>query len=1038
MVWNKLTKLNRQPKITTTPAGGGNLRKESLSLTERADELCSSGEVKTKPLDTLGIHRKLNSITLLKYLSLSCLALAIISTIGLNLVRSYSTTNTLANARQGGDAATLANNTPAGPASIKLSITNATGGADTQAANISIHTPDGGGVATGRHTISIISTSVSGYTLAVEGNGGDETDLTPPGFGTSTDSNNTVIRSVKDPQTGQSASLTNPQPLSDLEWGIAIPTGNAGYTPVSSAYNAESDYSRGLPAAQGGANGGVENAANQTALLTTKYAAVPTKTNASTILSTAQPSGANHDGSTSDNFNIYYGVRIDDPGSTIADTYSAQVTYTAVAILPPEATLTSVSPVSYTMGYSADDTLTINGTNLAGAYQAFIDLDADGQLDNGEECTGVSVVNDGQITCHVNTNYTGKTHSYDVYVYTQASATPARLVRGFTYINSICRSGDSNNDCQVDVDSNMIPVRYTGTTSRAEWTSIANAEDANNIGQWYDYRQQKWANAVTVEPDKLSKYQGKDTVIDEEDVLGYWVYVPRYSYEVQRLNATDHYVDNSDFSIVFEKTTDLKKSPAASCNSTDPTVSQMWTNGIANNAASNIAAKDYRTGCGLDRSYPSNDVANLNIHNGGTTWTTHPAFTFGDTELNGFWVGKFELTGSQSAPTVKPNEFANISEPIGDFYDTIKSIGQPDTANTGGNGLSLATNQHNLSTYKSNMMKNDEWGATAYLSASQFGARVNKVYNNAARIWYYKDSNGLYQMYKDADGQNVDQCYYSKRAYNASSNSVTSTDTGIGCFRDANGNVVSSNGVSLNTSYTYTYTTNANGDTAQYTSAVNHWGGNHTGCGPNNSSGSVTAYESCEPNSDHSYQGSIGQLASTTNNVYGVYDMAGGDWEYVAANITTSDNSTQTNSTSYMKNQSNGTYFNLFRTSDGFDRTTAYGANGEGHAPAWSVKYGGANSTNSQPWRVYMYNNDFCQWGSCGGQAMHETKRYQSVNDWNRSWGSDDSDFPNVTNPWLIRGGRVANGSGAGVFASNYSNGGTGVGDSSRAVLAGR
>ena len=166
--------------------------------------------------------------------------------------------------------------------------------------------------------------------------------------------------------------------------------------------------------------------------------------------------------------------------------------------------------------------------------------------------------------------------------------------------------------------------------------------------------------------------------------------------------------------------------------------------------------------------------------------------------------------------------------------------------------------------------------------------------------------------------------------------------------------------------------------------------------------------------------------------------MAGGDWEYVAANITTSDNSTQTNSTSYMKNQSNGTYFNLFRTSDGFDRTTAYGTNGAGRAPAWSVKYGGANSANSQPWRVYMYNNDFCQWGSCGGQAMHETKRYQSVNDWNRSWGGDGSSFSNVTNPWLGRGGRIADGSGAGVFASGYSNGGTYVYGSSRAVLAGR
>ena len=29
-------------------------------------------------------------------------------------------------------------------------------------------------------------------------------------------------------------------------------------------------------------------------------------------------------------------------------------------------------------------------------------------------------------------------------------------------------------------------------------------------------------------------------------------------------------------------------------------------------------------------------------------WLTHPAFTFGNTELNGFWVGKFEPSHSDS------------------------------------------------------------------------------------------------------------------------------------------------------------------------------------------------------------------------------------------------------------------------------------------------------------------------------------------------------------------------------------------------------
>ena len=959
--------LNKQSLVN--PAGGG---------ISRLNKLANFTVAATKPL------------LLVRYLAILTSCLAVIGLVVGNVYRHYSYSNSIAGAEPG-DAASVLSAAPDGAARLTLTINDATGGADTSAANVSFNTPRGGGVATGRHTINVWTNSVAGYTVTLSGANDD-----------------TALRSVDDSGNTSSiqpvaATMAAPAVLASNTWGVAIP-GRAGF-------NSETEYSQGLPAAQGGANGGVENIANQATLQQTKYAAVPGAS--ATIADKTILSGNAATTAAGTATNVYYGANTS--YDFRAGQYQTNVVYTATAKLPQPGTITNVSPSSYTLGYSTSDVLTINGTNLSGAYQVFIDLDGDHRMSSGEQCTNIDISSDQQISCHINTNYTAKTHSYDVYVYTQASDTPIVATRAFTYINSICRSGDANSDCQVDIDANMIPIRYTGSTTNAQWTSIANAEDANSIGQWYDYRQQKWANAVTVESGKLSKYQGKDTVIDEEDVLGYWVYVPRYSYEVQRLNATDHYVDNSDFSIVFEKTTDLKKSPAASCNPTSPTVSQMWTNGIANNAASNIAAKDYRTGCGLDRSYPSNDVASLNIHDGGTTWTTHPAFTFGDTELNGFWVGKFELTGSQSAPTVKPNEFANISEPIGDFYDTIKSIGQPDTANTGGNGLSLATNQHNLSTYKSNMMKNDEWGATAYLSASQFGARVNKVYNNAARIWYYKDSSGLYQMYKDADGQNVDACY--QNVYDDAGNLSQPT---VGCFVNSNGDVVNSNGVAMNP--------NISG----------HWGGNHTGCGPNNSSGSATAYESCEPNSDHSYQGSIGQLASTTNNVYGIYDMAGADWEYVAANLTTSDNSTQTNSTSYMKNQSNGTYFNLFRTSDGFDRTTAYGANGEGHAPAWSVRYGGANSTNSQPWRVYMYNNDFCQWGSCGGQAMHETKRYQSVNDWYRSWGGDYSYFSNVTNPWLVRGGRVGDGSGAGVFASYSSGGGANVSYSSRAVLAGR
>jgi hypothetical protein len=50
-----------------------------------------------------------------------------------------------------------------------------------------------------------------------------------------------------------------------------------------------------------------------------------------------------------------------------------------------------------------------------------------------------------------------------------------------------------------------------------------------------------------------------------------------------------------------------------------------------------------------------------------------------------------------------------------------------------------------------------------------------------------------------------------------------------------------------------------------------------TGCGPQ-SAGSTSSGTTC-----NYYNTTIGKLASTTQNIYGVYDMNGGSWEYVMA-----------------------------------------------------------------------------------------------------------------------------------------------------------
>ena len=238
-----------------------------------------------------------------------------------------------------------------------------------------------------------------------------------------------------------------------------------------------------------------------------------------------------------------------------------------------------------------------------------------------------------------------------------------------------------DSDCQVDIDDNMIPVVYEGYDGGGggNWRIVTKEEIENDPGSWYNYRSGQWANAITLRDDneggvicanssngvvgfsftggcagpgdtaaytplKYAKavYEGRlpnggvagnslftaDTSSTENGhggtILGYWVYIPRYAYEVQRRDAVDAPVSPQNFDIVFQ-TANQKNTPA-------PTLSTD---------SSHI---DYRTS-GISRTY----VANSD----NTTWATNPAFTWGDTELNGIWVGKVETTGKISAPTVK-------------------------------------------------------------------------------------------------------------------------------------------------------------------------------------------------------------------------------------------------------------------------------------------------------------------------------------------------------------------------------------------------
>ena len=267
----------------------------------------------------------------------------------------------------------------------------------------------------------------------------------------------------------------------------------------------------------------------------------------------------------------------------------------------------------------------------------------------------------------------------------------------------------------------------------------------------------------------------------------------------------------------------------------------------------------------------------FNNASGAGNWNIHPAFNYGQT-VSGLWVAKFEASSVQG----------NSNSSSGDNVTTKTLQVKPGVASWRYIYIGTAyTNCLNYNkTLNSHMMKNDEWGAVAYLSKSKYGKQTEEVTINSNSSYY----------------------------------------TGGG-----SGNTYVNNGAQ-----------------------------------------------------------------STTGNVYGVYDMSGGAWEYVAGYV----------------NNGNG---NL----------TSYGSslvNGDAKTKNVYTKASTDNNTNN-------YNQNASKYGD----AVYETSANGNTS--NGSWYGDFSYFPSASYPFFLRGGHCGDGSGAGVFAFYDVNGGNISNVSFRPVL---
>ena len=231
---------------------------------------------------------------------------------------------------------------------------------------------------------------------------------------------------------------------------------------------------------------------------------------------------------------------------------------------------------------------------------------------------------------------------------------------------------------------NLIPVKISDTGV------VTKADMAN---EWYNYGNKVWANAVILEDETITYNNGD--VIPEENIESYFVWIPRYSYQLWELGEYSGLttVDSSKVHTIDVKFGTRTTSDAVDGECTTPGVS---------GESGNCEVGDYMT---------------------------HPAFTsFGS---NGIWVGKFETgykgatneggarsnTNDSSKIEIKPNVYSWRSIQVANAYSASR-------------------------TYKadlnSHMMKNTEWGAVAYLQHSAYGSQASvRINNNSNYITGY-------------------------------------------------------------------------------------------------------------------------------------------------------------------------------------------------------------------------------------------------------------------------------------------------------------
>ncbi len=242
----------------------------------------------------------------------------------------------------------------------------------------------------------------------------------------------------------------------------------------------------------------------------------------------------------------------------------------------------------------------------------------------------------------------------------------------------------------------MIPVTIDGGGA---------VKYASLNSKWYSYKEKEWANAVILVDNPSKNYKKGDT-INPDDIESYFVWIPRYRYKIWDLGLY-----TSTYSL-GDLTDDWNS---------DTSVGHITGNARLIDIV--FETKDNPTKDGVDNECTTPLNAGDSGHCNVGDYMTHPAFI--NFDVNGFWVGKFEMGYENNQIIVKPNVTSWRFQTVGTFFNTAYSYNRD---------------------LDSHMMKNTEWGAVAYLSHSAYGkgSEIN-INNNENYLTGYSAAAGTDQ-----------------------------------------------------------------------------------------------------------------------------------------------------------------------------------------------------------------------------------------------------------------------------------------------------